>query len=52
MIRWPLIRHIRWLVAVYEQNVRCAHWEALTGGIPHEEQRETSRIDAIWRGEA
>lgn len=52
MTRWPIIRHIRWLIAVLEQDARRQEWRERAGGVPHTEDYETARICAIWRGAA
>ena len=50
-MRWWGVRHLRWLIAVIDQNTRCDQWRRLTGGVPDLEMFETAWIDAIYRGE-
>lgn len=50
-MRWWGVRHLRWLIAVIDQDERCNQWRRLTGGVPDQELLEAAWIDAIWRGE-
>lgn len=45
-LRWPGIRHIRWMIAVYRVNRWVQMWGALCMS-----QSDEETLAAIWRGE-
>lgn len=51
MKRWPIIRHVRWLVLLCRVNKHYAVWLDL-GYLPVYAQQDYDHLDRIWRGEA
>jgi hypothetical protein len=51
MNRWPIIRHIRYYVAMYRLNRHYEMWMSF-GYFPVHADSDYAVADAIWRGEA
>jgi hypothetical protein len=50
MSRWPVIRHLRWLILAHRVNRHYAMWSDL-GYLPVHAQHDIDVLNAIWRGE-
>jgi hypothetical protein len=48
--RWPIVRHVRWLVLTYRVNRHYDMWLKL-GYLPVHSQHDYDHLDRIWRGE-
>lgn len=51
MKRWPIIRHIRWLILLYRVNRHYAVWLEL-GYLPVHADQDYAHLERIRRGEA
>lgn len=51
MKRWPLVRHVRWLVLTIAVRRHYNHWRQL-GYLPVNAQSDYEVLDRIWRGDA
>jgi hypothetical protein len=49
MKRWPIIRHIRWLITAYKVERHYAAWLDL-GYLPIHRHLDEERLDRIWQG--
>lgn len=50
MKRWPIIRHIRYFIAMYRVNRHYDYWRQV-GYLPVHADQDYAVCDAIWRGE-
>jgi hypothetical protein len=50
MKRWPLIRHVRWLILARRVEQHYRLWASL-GMLPVNRHHDDAVLDAIWRGE-
>ncbi len=50
MKRWPIIRHVRWLILSYRVERHYQLWRTL-GMLPINRKHDDDVLDAIWRGE-
>ena len=50
MKRWPIIRHVRYLVWRWRVNRHYALWYSL-GFYPVHAEQDYAELDRIWRGE-
>ena len=50
MCRWPIIRHIRWLIQANRVGRHYDHWLDL-GYLPIHRHLDDEWLDKIWRGE-
>ena len=48
--RWPIIRHVRWLILNHRVNEHYDRWLSL-GYLPVNAQHDYDILDQIWRGE-
>ena len=52
MMRWPVIRHIRWLWGTFQVNRHARIWSSVGIGLGHINPSDRAVLDAIWKGEA
>lgn len=50
MKRWPIIRHVRWLIWSWRVEQHYARWAEL-GMLPVYREHDDRVVDQIWRGE-
>jgi hypothetical protein len=49
--RWPVIRHIRYFIALYRVNRHYEMWQSF-GYLPVHANWDYAAIDEIWAGRA
>lgn len=50
MKRWPIIRHVRYLILSWQVEQHYAMWKQL-GSLPVHRHLDDQVLDAAWRGE-
>jgi hypothetical protein len=49
MLRWPIIRHIRWFVLMWRFQRWMSVWAKL--GYPIPQRSDLEYLDRVWKGE-
>ena len=52
MKRWPIIRHIRWLILNHRAHQWARHWGKLGVGLGTPNPADLEYLKAIWEGHA
>jgi len=52
MLRWPIVRHIRWFWGSWRVRWHAARWASVGIGLGVPNKSDLDVLDAIWKGDA